>query len=130
MLVRLPSNREDLADLKDVPDRLHAPQKHETAKLFTRDKPLSVLGDNASNSRDSILEIESSNSSMESSFIDSEAMEAVAPVFEKQYSAEYLKQIKSKQVIKTANEPDYNDFEKSCKLLETGITAIKFNYSN
>ena len=58
-------------------------------------------------------------------------MKVVEPVFYEHYDDSYLENIRTKrQVNKNEVRPDHFDYEKCCKVLEEGIDAIKYNFSN
>ena len=58
-------------------------------------------------------------------------MKDVAPVFDLQYPDGYIDSIKQKIAGAPVHKLGvWTDYERSCQLLEEGIPAIKYNFTN
>ena len=69
---------------------------------------------------------------MESSLhSDDSIVQDCAPIFDQQFDEEYIGQIKDKLKYTIGEtKPYYTNYERCCRVLENGIPAIKFNFTN
>lgn len=64
-------------------------------------------------------------------FSDDTIVQDCEPIFEESFDEEYLNQVKSKvRYVVPLERPYYTKYERSCRVLENGIPAIKLNFSN
>ena len=67
------------------------------------------------------------------SIVNSDALNAVTPIFCNKYNESKLQEILQKRTFSTAPLADCTKeqlYSENCRRLEEGILAIKFNYSN
>ena len=52
-------------------------------------------------------------------------------IFENRFEDPYINKIREKRTVRKSDEiAFYNDYERSCQVLEKGIPAVKYNFSN
>ena len=51
-------------------------------------------------------------------------------IFDNRFEDPYINKIREKRTVNKSDDKFYNDYERACQVLEKGIPAVKYNFSN